>query len=284
MFSRAHPSVLCSLVTILLPSSSSTSHSVAGVATFSDGAALPLLQQCTGNLVLVMHNALPSDVHSRCSVACALLTTPLLVLGSLPAVSGSLPQGTWSHWCASALHFLFILLPAHVGISPGSPPSSLHRWFSREVSPRLYRVLRHRLSAMVSLLTSSLTTSSLSGRTPCTPLTCLLLPFVLGVLPAGAMTTPPQAVPLVSSRALPPAPSAMTRTAPSCITFLLALSHHNARTAWADSCGISLCEAPALAQHSWVFNPLDGANTPQTIQAHNLFVGHVCDQLQPPPW
>ena len=37
------------------------------------------------------------------------------------------------------------------------------------------------------------------------------------------MTTPPQAVPLVTGRVLPLAPSAMTRTAPSCIIFLLAL-------------------------------------------------------------
>ena len=39
MFSRALLLVLSSLLTILLPSSNSTSHSVAGVATFSDGAS-----------------------------------------------------------------------------------------------------------------------------------------------------------------------------------------------------------------------------------------------------
>ena len=43
-----------------------------------------------------------------------------------------------------------IPLPAHVGISTGSPPSSLHQWLSREVNDRLHRALRHRLSAMVS--------------------------------------------------------------------------------------------------------------------------------------
>ena len=61
-------------------------------------------------------------------------------------------------------------------------------------------------------------------------------------------------------------------------------SHRNAQAAWAHSCGISLPDASVLAQHSWVFNPLDEANTPQTIRAHTLFVGHVCDQLQPPSW
>ena len=62
------------------------------------------------------------------------------------------------------------------------------------------------------------------------------------------------------------------------------LSHRNARATWAHSCCISLPDASVLAQHSWVFNPLDEANTPQTIRVHILFVRHLCDQLQPPSW
>ena len=41
-------------------------------------------------------------------------------------------QGTWSHWCASALRSLSIPHPGHVGISLGSPPSAVRRWLSRE--------------------------------------------------------------------------------------------------------------------------------------------------------
>ena len=45
-----------------------------------------------------------------------------------------------------------------------------------------------------------------AGRTPCSPSSCLLLPFVFGVLPAGATTTPPQAVPPGTGRVLALAP------------------------------------------------------------------------------
>ena len=114
---------------------------------------------------------------------------------------------------------------------------------------------------MVSSLTSSLTTSSLSGRTPCAPSIFLLLPFVFGVLPAGATTTPPQVVPPGTGRVLPPAPSAIGR-----------LPHVPPQR---SNCLRS--EAPALAQHSWVFKP----PTRQTLRKLSrpiLFVGHVCVQ------
>ena len=64
-----------------------------------------------------------------------------------------------------------IPLPAHVGISPNSLPSSLHRWLSREVNPRLHRALRRRLFAMVSDLHSVLVDVSSDNflPTPCTP-------------------------------------------------------------------------------------------------------------------
>ena len=137
---------------------------------------------------------LPFGALSRFSGACVLLTTPPLASPRPPVPASvfrlsSSALGTWSHWCASAPLFLHPA-PCHVGISPGSPPSSLHRWLSREVSPRLHR-------AMVSDLHGVLVnTLSLSGKTLCTPLTHILLPFVFGALPAGAMTTHPLAVPL----------------------------------------------------------------------------------------
>ena len=59
-----------------------------------------------------------------------------------------------------------------------------------------------------------------------------------------------------STRVLPPAPSVMILTAPSCITFLLALPTN----------GLSTLLRQTLS----------------TIRAFFLFVGHVCDQLQPP--
>ena len=160
------------------------------------------------------------------SGACVLLTTPPLALRSRAVCSGS-PRLRW--------------VPGHTGARPLStlsPSRFLPTWASLlGLRPRhstggspeksvlvSHRALRHRLSAMVSDLHGvlvgalSLTTSSLTGRTPRTPSTCLPLPFVFWVLLVGAMTTPPQAVPLVTGRVLPPAPFAMTRTAPLCFT------------------------------------------------------------------
>ena len=74
------------MVMILLPPSSSTSHSLAGVVTLSDGPALPLLLQNTGNSVLV---TLPLGTLSRFSGAFVLLTTPPFAFQSLPVCSGS---------------------------------------------------------------------------------------------------------------------------------------------------------------------------------------------------
>ena len=59
---------------------------------------------------------------------------------------------------------------------------------------------------------------------------------------------------------------------------------HRLCAAWAHSCSISLVDSPAWALHRWLFNPMDEANTPQSIRAHIRFVGHVCGQLQPPSW
>ena len=67
--------------------SNSTSHSVAGAVIFLGG----LSQQFTGSLVSAMHSALPSDVHSRCLVACVPWTTLPLALQTLPVSSGSVP-------------------------------------------------------------------------------------------------------------------------------------------------------------------------------------------------
>ena len=257
MFSRAHPLVLSSLVMILLPSSSSTSHSVAGVA-------LPLLPQCTGNLASVMLYALPSDVHSRCSVACVLLTT---VLWSLPVCSGCLLVRKVRGRISACLLFslslrpaswpcgwVFLLVPRPRHSIGGSPKRSEIVWtvpFATDSPPWC-------LICMVSLLTSSLTTSSQSGRTPCTPQTFLLLPFVFGVLSVGDTTTPPQAVPLVTDIALPPAPFAMTRTAPSCITFPLALP-----TTTLELAGLTPVTPPCLKLRRW---PNTGCSNPSVRQ------------------
>ena len=137
------------------------------------------------------------------------------------------------------------------------------------------------LTHMASLSTLSLATSSLSGRTLCTPSTCLPLPFVCGVLRAGAMTLP-AGVPLVIGRVPPPAPFAMTQTAPSCITFPLVLP-----TTMPELPGhtpaASLRRMFPRLHGTGVFNPVDESNSPQTIRAHIRFVG-LCERLQPPSW
>ena len=173
---------------------------------------------------------LPLSALSRFSGACVLLTTPPLALPSRPLCSGS-PRLRWvlGHIGARLLSTLFpsrfpptwasllALRPRHS--TGGSPEKSI----LVSTVPFVTGSLPWSLTYMASLSTLSLTTSSLSGRTLCTPSTCLPLPFVFGVLRAGAMTLPPQAVPLVIGRVPPPAPFAMTRTAPSCITFPLVL-------------------------------------------------------------
>ena len=254
MFSQVPLLVLSSLLTILLPSSSSTLHSVAGVATFSDGPALPLLLQFTGNLALVILFTLPWGALSRCSGACVLLIMPHLALRSLPVCSGS-PRLCWA--------------PGPTGarlLSTPTPSRSLPTWVSPlALHPRhstngfpvksipVFTVpfvtdsLPWCLTCMVSLLTSPLTTSSLSFRTPCTRSTCLPLPFVFGVLPAGAMTTLPQAVPLVIGRVPPPAPSVMMLTAPSCTIFPFALL-----TATPGPLGLILVASPCLMPLCWL--------------------------------
>ena len=166
---------------ILLPSSSSTSHSVAGVAIFLVGPGPPPLQQCTGSLARAFS-----------------------LFGRLCAVDHASPH--------------------LVSLVPGSPPSSLHRWFSQEVSPRLDRDLRHRLSAMVFDLHGVLVDAFSDNFLPVreNPVYSFNLPpsaLRLWGLARWSLTTPLQAVPLVTGRVLPPAPFAKTRTAPSCITF-----------------------------------------------------------------
>ena len=116
IFSPVRHLVSSSMVMILLPSSSPTSHSVAGVATFMDGPA-PLPLQCTGNLasVMALHLALGrafSLFGRLCLVDLASPRPP--VTASIFRLSSS-AQSTWSHWCASALHALSIPLPAPRG-------------------------------------------------------------------------------------------------------------------------------------------------------------------------
>ena len=219
-------------------------------------------RQYTGNLASVMLCTLPLDALSRFSGACVCCRPPLLALRSLPVCSGS-PRLRWvpGHTGARLLSTLspsrslptwvslLALRPRHS--TGGSPVKSVHVC----TVPFVTHSLPWFLICMVSSLTLSLTTSSLSGRTPCTPLTCLLLPFVFGLARWGHDH---------SGR-----PS-RHRQGPSTCPFC---HDHSARTAWALSCGVSLSKSPTLTQHSWVFTSLDEANTPQTIRAHNLFVG-----------
>ena len=58
--------------------------------------------------------------------------------------------------------------------------------------------------------------------------------------------------------------------------------HIYARDVWAQSCGLSPCEASAWASHPWLFNPQHVANTPRTVRAHVRFVGQVCTLLESP--
>ena len=53
----------------------------------------------------------------------------------------SFEQGTWDHWCPSALRSLSVPQPGDFGIPAGSPPSSVAGWFSREVGTRVDRDL-----------------------------------------------------------------------------------------------------------------------------------------------
>ena len=86
------------------------------------------------------------------------------------------------------------------------------------------------------------------------------------IMSTGAMTTPPQAVPLVTGRALPPAPLAMTRTAPSCITFPLALS-----TTTLEQPGLTPAASPCLKLRRW--HNTVGYSTPSMRQTRRKLSG-----------
>ena len=189
-----------------------------------------LLLRYTGNLALVMPFTLPLArlLAFRALVDHASPRRP--ITSSVFRLSSS-ALGTWSNWCASVLHSYSIPLPAHVGISTGSPPSSLHQWLSREVNPRLHRALRHRLSAMVSDLHGVLVDVSSDNCLPViqNPVYSFNLPSsafrLWGLARWGhdhSSTGHPsrQAVPLVIGRV----PSVMILTAPSCIIFPFAFT------------------------------------------------------------
>ena len=74
------------------------------------------------------------------------------------------------------------------------------------------------------------------------------------------MTTPPQAVPLVTGRAL----LALLPSAPSCIIISACSSHRNARAAWAHSCGTSPCPMPLC----WLSTA--GTSTPSFDEVQTL--------------
>ena len=124
MFSRAFPSVSSLLLMILLPSSSSTlalrrwCRHLLGWPSASPVAAVHWELGIGDALHLALGRAF--SLFSRlCAVDHASPHPP--VTASVFRLSSS-ALGTWSRWCASALHSLSIPLPAHVSISPGSRP------------------------------------------------------------------------------------------------------------------------------------------------------------------
>ena len=172
-------------------------------------------------------------------------------------------QGTWSRLCASALHSLPVSHRGHVGISSGSPPSSVRRSFSCEANSHLDQK-HHRLLAMAHDLHDVFVGTpfrqlSPRSREPSTVIVSPLLRCVCGALPTGDTTTPPLAVILATWVDFPPALCATALMAPSCITSLLA--------AWTHSCSMFLLDTLEWALHRWVFSPMDEANTPQSIRA-----------------
>ena len=271
--------------------SNSTSHSVAGAVIFLGGPVLLLSQQSTGSWVSPMHSALPSDVLSRCLVACVPWTTPPLVLQTLPVSSGSLPPCKahgrtgarplfvpfQSHILAT-LAFLWapLLRPSDVGslakpfpVWTATCASGLQPWLP---------------TCMVCVSLSLLTTSSLPGRTRSTHSTSLPPRCACGGLLVGVTTSPPQAAPPATSLGLPLAPSAMMWTVLSHIT-----SPPAPPTSMLVQLGLTLAAShrpmfQCLHGTAGCSTQLDELNTPQTIRAHIRFVGLVCERLQPPSW
>ena len=198
-------------------------------------------------------------------------------------------QGTWAHWCTSAFRSLSVSHPGDFGISPGSPPSSVSRWFSREVGTRLDHDLHLRLMAMAYDLHGvrvDLATSHFSSAQH-NPIYSRSLPFAWsrswGLARWGHD------------------PSSTGRSArhqnrpvacPLCLADDGSLAHHlsvcpchsAARDLWAHSCGFDVTEAATWAAHPLLFNPQHEANTLQTVRAHVRFVGHVCSRLERPRW
>ena len=72
----------------------------------------------------------------------------LLVRASVFRLSVNV-SGTWACWCASALRALSIQHPGAFGVSVGSQPSSVARWFAGAVTLCLEHDFRHKLAAMV---------------------------------------------------------------------------------------------------------------------------------------
>ena len=271
--------------------SNSTSHSVAGAVISLGGPVLLLSQQSTGSWVSPMHSALPSDVHSRCLVACVPWTTPPLALQTLPVSSGSLPSCK-AHGRTGARP-LFVPFQSHIlatlAFLWAPPPSAIRRWLSREVIPRLDRDLRLRLAAMASDLHGVRVDVSSDNFLPAreNPVHSFNLPSS-AVRPWGLARWGHD----LSSSGRPFRHQLGPSTCPFCHDVDGSFEHHlascpahiNARAAWAHSCGVSPPDVPMLARHGWVFNPLDELNTPQTVRAHIRFVGLVCESLRPPSW
>ena len=164
-------------------------------------------------------------------------------------------QGTWSHWCASALRSLSV---PHPGL--GSPPTAVRRWLSREAIPRLDRDLRLRLAAMAELHGVRVDVSSDNF-------------FLARENPVYSFNLPPSAVRLwglvrwghdLSSTGR----SSRHRLGPSSCPFCNdvdgSLVQHLA--AWAQSCGVSPSDVPAFARRV-------GCSTPSTSRTRRRQLG-----------
>ena len=209
--------------------SNSTSHSVAGAVISLGGPVLLLSQQSTGSWVSPMHSALPSDVHSRCLVACVPWTTPPLALQTLPVSSGSLPPckahgrtGARPLFVPFQSHILATLAFLWAPLLRLSDVGSLAKSFPVWIATCASGLQPWLPTCMVCVSMSLLTTSSLPGRTLSTHSTSLPPRCVCGGLLVGVTTFLPQAAPSATSLGLPLALSVMMWTVLSNITSPLA--------------------------------------------------------------
>ena len=188
--------------------------------------------------------------RSRCSAVCApwmFMVLDLSVTASSNFLRMSLEDGL-------ALRVLSMQHPGAFGISAGSQPSSVARWFAWEVTPRLEHDFHHRqrpwcVTSTECVWTSPWTLDDPRGTIQFARGAFRFLGPVARVLPVGATILPQ----LFDLRAIEP-----FLVGVHCATAAIALSsitspcgpHHSvARTSWAHSCGMVVNEVAPLARH-----------------------------------